>query len=285
MKMRYWIGLGLLLCAVAVGAANRTEVRKQVEASMVVTGTIDIEPDGSVSAHTVDRSEALPEGVTALLAQAIPGWRFEPVVVDGKPVPVRVKMGVRLVAKQKDDGDYLLGIRSANFGDGREAVGTGVVAKRMQPPRFPEHAARSGIAGTAFLVLRVNREGQVEDAVAERVNLRVVGSQAQMQRGRKVLADASLAAARRWTFTVPTTGPEADEAFWSVRVPVDYTFGADEPKYGEWQAYVPGPYQRPAWITPEDADSSSGSDALIAGAVYMVGGGPKLLTPLGEDAG
>lgn len=286
MKFTLWIALMFSVVAMTASAAGPAEVRKQVEASTVVTGTVDIEPDGSVSAHAVDKAGELSEGIVALLDEAIPQWRFAPIEVDGKAVPARAKMSVRLVAKKKDDGDYQLGIRSASFGEDNSTPGAAVVRKTMKPPRFPTRALQSAVSGTVFLVLRIDQRGHVADAVAERVNLRVVGSEQRMQRGRDLLAEASLAAARRWTFTVPKAGPQADREFWSIRVPVDYTFGRQEkPKYGGWEAYVPGPYQRPPWISPEEAADFGGSDALIAGSVQPVGSGPKLLTPLGADAG
>lgn len=286
MSRRLGLALMLSLCAFVVAAAGPGAVRKQVEASTVVTGTIEIEPDGSVSAHRLDQPEVLPEGISALAAQVVPGWRFEPIMVDGRPAPVRAKMSLRVVAKKQGNDGFLLSIRSAAFGADAGAPGETVTSKQMRLPRFPVDAVRSGVAGTVFLVLRIGQQGQVEDVVAERVNLRVIGSEQQMKRGRDLLADASVVAARKWTFAVPDAGPDAGRAFWNVRVPVDYTFDRPrKPAYGEWEAYVPGPYQRAPWVASDAEGSQHGSDALIAGGVYPLGSGPRLLTPLGEDAG
>ena len=53
MSGRIWIGLALALLATAALAAGPGAVRKQAEASMLVTGQVRIEPDGSVSGSTV----------------------------------------------------------------------------------------------------------------------------------------------------------------------------------------------------------------------------------------
>lgn len=265
-------------CAGGPGA-----VRKQVETSMIVTGTIDIGPDGSVPAYSLDKPEALPDSVVELAKKALPLWRFKPVLIDGKPVHGRAKMSLRYVAKKQDNGNYRVRISSAWFGESSSQPGEHVSSQSLSPPNYPSSALRSGITGTTYIVLRVGRKGTVEDAVVERVNLRVIGSDRLMEWGRKQLGQASLAAARKWTFSIPTTGPKADAPYWDVRVPVTYLYAGQEPvAYGKWDAYVPGPQHEAPWIQD---DRNHGSDALVAGGVYPVGGGPELLTRLEADAG
>jgi len=46
-------------------------------------------------------------------------WRFEPVLLDGKPVAAKAPMSMRVVASKRDDGNYNIGIRSAYFGQGK----------------------------------------------------------------------------------------------------------------------------------------------------------------------
>src|SRR3546814_12448167 len=76
------------------------------------------------------------------------------------------------------------------------------------------------------------------------------------------LAAVSLDAARDWTVTPPSTGELAKQSSWSVRVPVDFSLGdKKEADYGEWKAYLPGPYQRADWLDDDEA----GSDAVAGG--------------------
>jgi len=285
MSKRPWMALPLLVCAFVVLAAGPGAVRKQVESSMLVTGTIDIEPDGSVSGHRLDQPEKLPKGVVLLIRRSTPDWRFEPVLVDGKAVKARARMSLRVVAKKIDQTSFNVEIRNASFGEEREAPGTQVESVGMKPPNYPRAAWSSGITGTVYLVVRIGRQGTVEDVVAEQVNLRVIGSERQMQQGRDLLAQAAVQAARHWTFKPPTLGVHAAEPFWSARIPVDFAFDDDPSiskhgQYGKWEAYVPGPRQLVPWIL-ESADSES-PDAMMAGGVYQVGQGPRLLTPLGK---
>ena len=270
----------LWTCALVAIAAGPAAVRKQVEMSMLVSGTIDIRPDGGVRAHVLDGREALPPGVVKLVDDTLPQWRFEPVLVDGKPVIARTKMSLRVVAKPQDDGSFTIGIRGYSFGEPAGVPGETVTSARLPPPAYPEAAYRSGIKGTVYLLLRIGRDGKVEEAVTEQVNLTVIGDERRMRLGRELLARAALGKAKSWAFNPPTKGKAADAPFWSVRVPVDFEFtGEKSAGNGEWEAYVPGPQIKPWWV---DGDALGSPDAMIAGGLYQVGDGPRLLTPPGE---
>lgn len=284
----FGMGCLLLLAWSLAEAAGGTAmaVRKTVENSMLVTGTIDIAPDGTTAAHRLDQPEKLPPFVRDIAAKAAAGFRFEPVLVDGKPVRARAKMGLRLVATKQDNGDYRVRVASANFGEQSKAPGESVHHVQMKPPMYPQSAYMSGISGTVYLVLKIDRDGKVEQAVVEQTNLTVVGNARVMEQGREVLERASVAAARKWQFAAPTIGASADEPFWSVRVPVDYKLvdgpgdKDDKTPYGQWEAYVPGPKHRIPWLSDEENKRSP--EALVAGAAHPVGSGPKLITPLGS---
>lgn len=285
MKRTWWLAIALWACAFSALAAGTDAVRKQVESSMLVTGTVDIDDEGRVERYSLDKREALPPAVVSLIDKHAPGWRFEPVVVGGKPVKARAKMSLRLVANRLAEDAYQVRIRSGVFGDDSTAArGEHVTADKMRPPEYPPAAYRSGIQGTVYLVLRIGRDGKVEDAVAEQVNLTVVGTEEQMRRGRELLGAAAMKSARRWRFTPPIAGSEVDDEFWSLRVPVGFHLsGKLDPEgvYGQWESYIPGPRQTVPWLKGEMKASES-PDTYVAGGVYPIGEGLRLLTPLGE---
>ena len=285
MGIRAWtcaaaLAVGLVATAPAA-AQGPAAVRKQVESSVLVTGTIDLRQDGTVAGHAIDHRDRLPEGVAAMVDRHAGSWRFEPIVLDRPGQVGRAKMSVRVVARRLDDGNYLVRLAGANFGTPRDGdPAERVSAAAMAPPRYPQDAARAGVSGTVYTALKIGRDGRVEDAIAEQVNLRYIDSESGMQRWRDRLARAALARAQEWTFRPPPQGEDADDAFWSVRVPVDFELAGDTAKRdepGRWEAYVPGPRQASPWATEPD----HGGDALVAGGVYPVGGGLRLLTPLG----
>ncbi|MDR7135575.1 TonB family protein [Lysobacter niastensis] len=253
-------------------------MRKQTEASMLVTGAIVIEPDGHVGSYQVDQAEKLPPAATGWMAKAVSAWKFQPIVIDGKAVRARTRMSVRIVAKSQGDGRYEVRLASASFGEDG-APGEFVSSKELKPPSYPQVAAMSGVRGTVYVVVRIGRDGRVEDAIAEQVNLKVVDSEAGMTRWRNSLAKAAVLGARKWTFNPPTQGEEVDKPFWLARVPVDFYLNDEKPaSYGQWEAYIPGPRQSTPWMGAMDA--SLGADAVAGGGMHPIGAGPKLLTPL-----
>jgi hypothetical protein len=280
MNKRWWVGLLLVGCSCAAMAAGPAAVRKQLEASMAVTGSIDIEPDGSVSGFTLAKRNQLPPAVTGLIDAVVPQWRFEPIKRNGESVKARAKMSLLMMATRSDDDHFKARIAGASFGDEQVASGETVAAIRMTPPHYP--AAVSNVTGSVYLVIRIDRQGQVEDAVVEQVDLRVVADERSMERLRTAFANSALAATKSWRFAPPTVGMSANEPFWTARVPIDYQLEGSEPKYGKWQAYIPGPRQKAPWLHEGELDAWALPDTLTAGGIYQIGAGPHLLTPPGQ---
>jgi hypothetical protein len=271
----------LAAAAVAVAVAAPRHVQAQTEASMLLTGTIEIEADGSVRGYSIDDQDKVPDYVLANIAGMVPEWRFEPALVDGKPVSERVKMSLRMVAEPLQGGKFAIYIASAGFGRKSGARPTDSVSVReMNPPVFPEEIARMGGKGIVYLILKIGRQGMVEDVAVEQVNLTAyASSEVRMRRIRLRLAEAALEAARGWTFNAPRTGELADDEFWSTRVPVDFAYAGDKQvAYGEWDAYLPGQRVRAPWLHGDD--DMTGGDALAGGELQTLGIGPRLLTPL-----
>jgi outer membrane biosynthesis protein TonB len=283
MVNRWLVVLALALFSLTATARGPGAVRKQVETSMMLTGSIEVSKDGDVTNYTLDKVDELPPGIVKFVRDNVDSWKFHPVTVQGKAVAIHNKMNLLLVAKKETDGQYTLRLQAASFGAYQPEADRELTKRNMDPPTFPSSAAREGVTGTVYLVLKIGRSGKVEDVVVEQVNLRIVDSENSMERYRRWLADASLQAARNWAFIPPTKGEQADAPFWSIRVPVDYRFhGTPDFQTGKWEAYVPGPRQPYPWAENEDARYSP--EALAAGGVHMVGGqGLRLLTPLGEQ--
>jgi len=293
-----WLAVVLSCVTSVADAQNARAARKQIEGSMLVTGRVTITQAGTVGDWTIDRREDLPPAVLNVIDASAPGWRFEPILVDGKPAHGSARMGLRMVAERVDDERFRVSIRDGYFG--REAARmTGeadvrrdasadaaptdqVSSVRMSAPRYPDLALAAGVTGTVYLVLRIGPSGEVMDAVPEQVNLRVVGLEREMVRMREMLAKSALAAARRWQFHPPTSGEGAQEPFWLVRVPVDYRIhGVGQPEeYGRWEVYVPGPRMPVPWQMESLEGLDIAPDTLVAGEVHQVGMGLRLLGPL-----
>lgn len=283
---RWLLSLSCFLLSGAVLAAGVYAVRQRVQASMLVSGSVTVAPDGSLKSYVIDRSEQLPAPVVALIAQNASGWRFKPVIRNGVAVSAEAPMSLRIVAKPAGDDKYTLGIAGSHFGwpaSNGDSTGRSISARQQKSPAYPMDAARARVSGTVYVVMRVNRAGMVDEDAAEQVNLDVVASDAEMRHWRAVLADAAVNATRHWTFAPPTSGAEADRSSWLVRVPITFRltdWGSPLPveKYGNWHAYVPGPRNTPAWMHERSLNNSV--DALADGGVAEVGKGLQLITPL-----
>lgn len=275
--MRRWlVGMAGCLLAGAALAGGPGAEQKQVEASMVVTGSIGVTPQGTVHAYTIDHPEKLPPPIVDLIGKSIPGWTFQPVLRDGKPVAAKADMSLRLVARPTGDGKFQIAVRSAWFGD----PGQGIKEAKVYAPPYPRQALRGRVEGTVYLALRVDRAGKVVDVTAEQVNLRVIAGDEEMKHWRDEFARATVAAARGWAFTPADASDSA--LYRDVRVPVAYQLAngpiAKKPVYGQWETYVPGPLEPVPW-SDQDRMLTGGVDALPGDGVY---GAPSLslLTPL-----
>lgn len=272
---RLLLALLILLPALPASAAMPAAIRKQIESSRLVTGTITVDESGQVADYTLDGAADLGTALADFVGRNVRAWRFDPPEVDGKPVRLQNRMNIRLVARKGEaDGRYDVELRHASFQPMQRPTGTSIVSVpgSMKPPRYPDAAAKGHVQGTVYLILKVGRDGKVEDVMAEQVNLRTAGTPSQMEQMRKWLAQPAVAVAREWEFTPPARGEGAGQPFWTVRVPVSYSFDrtADADRENRWEAYIPGPRQLPPW-RDWDVAQDIAPDSLIAGSVAPVG--------------
>lgn len=260
---------------------ERDAVRRQTESSLGVTGTITVNPDGTVLTHTLDPKAPLSADLVGFIDKTVASWRFKPIVVDGKAVTAKVPMHLRLVAKPTDGQQMTVTIASTYFGDDSALPATDTVrSRRLPPPSFPRDALMRGGKGTVYLIVEVDREGKVSNVDAEQVNLRVAGTANEMDALRRQFTDAAIRAARRWTFDIPTTGEQAGEDRWLARVPVEFLLGRPgNDRKREWDTYIPGPRNMAMPWAQEKLKTAGSPDALPEGGIYPLEQGATLLTP------
>ena len=135
--------LGSALLAVTGGAAFAAIAN--VEASMVVTGAITVNPQGCVQSYTVQGLDKLPPAVQQIIRTTVPRWQFVPIMADGQGVTARAGMSLRIVADMTDEQHATIRVASAAFGcearpksnlPGECPAGTAVRYVRRQPPDY-----------------------------------------------------------------------------------------------------------------------------------------------------
>jgi hypothetical protein len=294
MKRLLW-GLFCLLCSGVVMADSWDDtVRKQVQASMLVTGTIVVTQDGSVNSYTLDQQNKLPSTVVNTIAQSLPHWKFaidtnglQTDLHDNQANLFKAKMSLRLVAVPVGDKNYAVSISGASFGGGADSVSCKDSCKAQAKPIYPRKALHDRIGGTVFVLVRVDRDGKVDDLVARQVNLRAIGTKAEMALWRNDLANAAVKAIQQWTFDAPTSGKEASQPYWYAMVPVSFDicsggFRCEVEAYGKWEGYVPGPQTPTPWKGDRKA-AFDNTDAMPSGVAFQPDQRLKLLTPLGKS--
>lgn len=290
--MRAWLGMVLLLVVGTALAAGPRAVRKQVESTLLATGTIRIDTAGNVIDFSLDRKDELPRAIVTMAGKYVPGWKFEPVLLNGKAVNVKTNMSIRFVAKKAEDGNYSVRMNSAGFGDAADKPHSGEADKErradrtaqaqacpvLTPPSYPRQGQSAGVAANTYLLIKADRDGKVLDVIAEQVNLKVIDDERSMDRWRRIFADAGIRQAKKWCFAPMAPGMDPGAEFQLVRVPILFHFG-ELPRYGHWEAYVPGPRQANPWAENMEGLAFS-PDALPPGGSYVAGKGLRLVSAL-----
>lgn len=241
MHLRFPAAAALLaLCATSPAwAGKKAEVLE-----MNAVGEIQIAADGSVSDYHL-KSQLAP-AVAGLVDRNVRGWRFEPVMVDGKAVIAKTTMHLALKAEPlADTGNYRLRIASIRFGDLTRSA-------HFVPPKYPGEAVRSHVGGRVIVAVRVDENGDVVDAQPYQTSLDVeTRSEVEAEHYRQVLEKASLLAARHWHYDVTDMlngKPVGREAL----VPVSYSLCnmpcGNPDGDGRWRALVPGPVHVVPWM-------------------------------------
>lgn len=305
MKRLLW-GLFCLLCSGAALAGGSSfaqsgrsddsdAVRKQVQASMLVTGTVTVAQDGSVNSYTLDKQNKLPPAVVNVIAQSIPHWKFAIDTSDfqeymrvSQAKLIKTQMGLRMIAVPVDDKNYAVSIRSASFGSyGGYTPSEDGSFKTKVKPIYPQRPLHDHVSGRVYVLARIDHNGSVKDLSVYQVDLRAIGPEYKMAIWRNDLAGAAVKAIRQWTFNPPTIGKAANAQYWYANIPVDFQvceFGGqcNVEEYGKWLSYVPGPIQPIPWHDDPRATSST-TNAIPSGVAFQPDPRLQLLTPLGKS--
>jgi hypothetical protein len=204
-------------------------------------------------------------------------------------------MSLRIVAYQDKPKHFVAAVEDAEFGNdaalymGTCPPGECLTYAKKQPPSYPLDMVQEGVSGTVYIEMLVDSQGHVADLAVRQVDLRKLGDGTQLDRWRRSFARATLAAARNWMFHVPVKGKEARKSQWVVTTPVNYSLsiitGKDDPGYGEWDAYVPGPVNPMPWAKSNVRQSAGGGGDAVpeTGTPFIADTHFVLLTPLGGD--
>jgi TonB family protein len=214
------------------------------EFRLAVVGELVVGPDGTVRDYSLEAGQA--PLIENLIEKSVTAWKFEPVLMDGKPVVAKTRMSLSILASPAGD-DYALRVDDVWFGDFKS---TG----KTIPPRYPKAALKEGVEARVLLTARVDASGKVVDVHPYQTSLSRKGHEA---RWRRLFEAASMEAARQWTYE-PDQFDGRPQALTTVQIPLEFTLVQGSTKkemaaHGRrWRTYLPGPVTPAPWV---DADS------------------------------
>lgn len=237
----WWLAL-LLLPLAAMAAPPMTY-------EMDAVGEIEIGPDGAVKDYRLGGD--LPQGVVQAVDSNVRRWKFEPILVDGRPVIATTRMRLALTAVPTEGDQFALKVTNVWFGEPGKR-------RTLAPPLYPPAMQRAYVEGKVSLIVKVDADGNVVDAMSEQTSLSKDVKGKTANRWRRMLEESSVAAARSWKFT-PTEKIDGEATPTLVRVPVVFSMG------GRWSGFVPGPIQPVPWLIRESTTSQAMRDTLEDG--------------------
>lgn len=292
-----------MLASAGVHAGAKDEAAQgEAVLTLRVDGELSINPEGKVADYRIITK--LDPQLERLVRRAVPGWRFKPILVDGKPVIASSPMRITLSAEEMDQG-YKVVVDNVVFRPNTREEWEAEQASRrarprmsvageappsmvwitpnsLQPPKYPSGMQRSGVEGIVVLILRLHPDGTVAEVFASQSSLlNVKGSGGLLDRARLMLERSAAAAAKRWTFTVAAEDPAAmSAAALTVMVPVDYSLGnpaaGPELLTGTWRHEFRGPNQQAPWLPAGNARKIGVSD--LTGNEILAGVSPFALS-------
>jgi TonB family protein len=192
-----------------------------------VEGDLYIGTEGMVTDFRLRSTDLAPD-IAAMVGKGVRSWRFEPILVDGRPVNAKTSLELEL-SLLPVAGGYQLKVVGLGFGNPVRQ------SHSLQPPEYPSQARRVGLEADVGLVLTVDGDGRVAAVDVESTSLSGKGPQRVMVQWADLFERSAKVAARRWRFEMTeTVGGMAVST--RVRVPVQFRITGGQ---SNWTAFVP----------------------------------------------
>lgn len=242
------------LLLAAASFVHAAPPKPEPELQMSVRGEIDIDTDGSV--RDFRPTSRLTPALASIVGDKVRTWRFEPVLVDGKPVVANTSMRLELRAIPHE-GDYQLRIEDVGFGDPR--------AGKYAPPRYPMKAVREGLGASVLIAVRLDADGKVAEMHPYQTSLsKSLGSENNTRKWREVFERASMEAIAQWTFEI-TERLDGRAESQTMLAPITFTIGSPSSSpEGRFLSYIPGPIVPAPWLDAEAVASVDAADLASA---------------------
>lgn len=253
----------------AAAADMSTPLRMQQALILRVDGDLTFDAQGVPVDYRIKTT--LPQKLADSLQRHVRSWRFEPVLVDGKPVTAQTEMRVTLAAQRAND-DYRVTVDDVAFPQthgqaadesyiSKDPTTISYGSKRVVIP-YPMAALAYGLEAKVIVDVKLTPEGRVDQAVAEQTTLfNVRGTPKDLGNVAEIFEHQALTSIKPWRFNVVVHVPNPTAENLTVRVPVHFsvvgTPGARDDRTG-WQSEVRTPRRRAPWLPTGPTTGSVG---------------------------
>jgi TonB family protein len=184
--LKFMTLLAALSCCCTVNAAVRHD--DALPRFVTLTWKLSLDPSGDI-AHLELPDDEVGSALYAKMEPVVRGWHFTPGKLDGQPAPTNTLLTVVVTFEADGSDGYRVRVVSAK---------TGGSAKHLVPPKYPGDSIRMGHGGLVLVKMEHDADGRVVSATSVKPKKGGVNDWR--------LVDASLAAAKQWTFDPETVG-------------------------------------------------------------------------------
>lgn len=258
-----------------------------------IDGELTIDTQGVPVGYQIKTD--LAKDVSENLQRRVRSWRFEPIVVDGKPVIAQTQIRVTLAARPTGN-DYVVTVDNVTFPQTQGKIADASMASLVEvshanhltAPEYPRTALYASIEADVVVYIKLTPEGRVEQAFVPQVGLlNVRGKPAVLQEWAKLFEEQTLVATKRWRFNLSGGGtrPLAEDLIPSIAVPIHFRM-ADKhtDRQTGWIQEARTPMRQVPWVTTEPDAATIGVADLTAGELAPLAARFRLATPVAGSA-
>jgi hypothetical protein len=239
-----------LLLSLLAGAAFASEPQSL---AATTTGALAVDAEGRVTSVILDHKE-LGEETMAVFERRIREWRFEPVLVEGRAVPVRAGIHLGLLlkkgARDQDDVFEISGVwlseTTTSDVDAVDVTPTEAeIVADLKAPLYPRRALQAQVGARVQLLLRIGADGKVVDVATHAAELRTQFAHSELDRKRfaSMFIKGAERAAMKWR--LPGLRPGV------ALMPVHFRMSDAGNDGRRWAPAHIVPIEPPAWATDE----------------------------------
>jgi hypothetical protein len=277
-------GAPTALARESAAAPAIAEAELETVLALQVSGELDIDAAGAVSAYRIDTK--LPEDLRVNLDRSIAAWRFEPIVEGEVLEPTTIRLQVSLAARE-GDGAYRVTIENVNLWakdsdrPGAYVTATADIAPAsLRPPTYPQTLVDMGLEGKVLVGLLLKPDGGVAEAtVVQSALFDTKGNPATLRRALQMFEKSAVFGARSWRFEVATHGVPTPEDL-TVFVPVVYGMDRIRSSGNKWRTLVRTARTPPPWLPAADERARMGVADVGAGGLVPAAANVRLASEL-----